>query len=521
MLQRLFAKPPPAIWAGVLVFLVAFSLYSLTTSTLTSYEDETGAVTEALVLKGQIWEIDNSPLKAQGIPGRDGHLYSRTGLLQPLLEAPFYAVGHFLDANFRSPQSFPLRQAFLWFYNPFVAALAAVALFAIVLMTRRSIPWAVATAMLFTFASIAWPYSKIGSETTFMFAIMTTFALAIWARRKPTTVSWALTGFAAGAAAASKGYSIVALLSLPVLLWPTFMKLSNRDRVRLALALCLPIAVWCGAIGWYNWARFGSPTNSGYSNFAPSLTMPINVFGLLFSPGKGLVLYSPLVILGALGIPRLWRQDRSLAAALLTLFASVAVIGGASSFWGDEVWGPRYLAPVAWTLLVPIAWWADSTLRRRVLIGVASLGVLVQMVGVAAPYYYYQSFVRDLTGVKIYEGRLGINPDHLPYGDDPPRWIPELSALVLQTEGLISTQVVDRLGGHGITVTYQPLEGRGRSLNLSDPSVRLPVDFWWHRTINKLGAHIAALFMFLTLILSGTALYRLCAKRKVPLSKAA
>ena len=80
--------------------------------------------------------------------------------------------------------------------------------------------------------------------------------------------------------------------------------------------------------------------------------------------------------------------------------------------------------------------------------------------------------VRELTGVPIYRDRLGVDREKIPYGNDPTRWIPELSALLVQTEGLISSQVVEPLGGDGLEVTYAPFEGRSRTVNLSDPPVQ-------------------------------------------------
>src|SRR6185503_15467606 len=103
---------------------------------------------------------------------------------------------------------------------------------------------------------------------------------------------------------------------------------------------------------------------------ALTLSAPLNVVGLLVSPGKGLIFYSPLVILGALGLPRLWRQDRWTVLSLGSLLLLLTCIAGASRYWGDEVWGPRFLVAAAWTMLVPIAWWCDSALRRRVLVAV-------------------------------------------------------------------------------------------------------------------------------------------------------
>ncbi len=513
-MRRRLSKIPIPVAAGLLVFLMAFGLFATTTQQLTGYEPETAAVTEGLVLDGHFWAVENSPvgLKAD-IPGIGGHFYARTGLLQPLLEAPFYAAGHFVDGHFGWVETLPFRLVFLWFYNPFIAALGAVALFALVYMTRRSIGWAAAIASMFVVASIAWPYSKIGMETTFMSAILVAFALGVWARRSPSVLSWGLTGFASGAAAATKAYSAVALLSIVVLMWPTFMGLTRRERVKLGLAICIPVLVWLVAIGVYNWARFGSPTNFGYSESALTLSMPLNVLGLLFSPGKGLIFYSPLVILGALGIPRLWRQDRSLAAALLALILTLTCVAGASTYWGDEVWGPRYIVPAAWALLVPIAWWADSRVRRRVLMGVATVACFVQLVGVSVQYAQYIPVVQKLTGVDIYGTRYGINRERIPYGDDPTRWIPQLSALLLQTEGLISSQIVERLTGEGLKVTYDPFEGRSRTVNLSEPGFRSGIDFWWHAPFDTLGARLVALLMLLVALASGASLYGLSTGR--------
>lgn len=505
------SRVPPQILAGLLVFLTAFGLFAATTSGLSGYEDETAAVTEGLVLNRQFYEVEYSQLRAQGIEGKGGHLYARTGLLQPLLEAPFYAAGHVLDLHFEPPVEAPYRQSFLWFYNPFVAALAAVALFGLVFVTRRSIGWAAAIAGLFIAASIAWPYAKIGMETTFMFAILTAFALGAWARTRHTLTVWGLTGFAAGAAAATKGYSALALVAIAVLLWPTFAGLDRRKKLQLGSAIILPVLAWAIAIAWYNVARFGSPTDFGYSETALTLSMPVNVLGLLLSPGKGLIFYSPLVVLGALGIPALWRQDRSLCAALLVLLLTLTCVSGVSSFWGDEVWGPRYIVPAAWTLLVPIVWWADSRIRRRVLIGFAAAACVIQLIAVSSQYSNYMNAVRELTGVQVYGTRFGVDGQLIPYGDDPPRWIPELSAIVVQAESLISSQIVEPLSGNGLKVTYAPFEGRSRTVDMSSPSLKHRLDFWWNGATTP--RELVALLLFILSLGSAGALYTVSRSR--------
>jgi hypothetical protein len=502
--------------AGLLVFLMAFGIFGATTTSLTGYEPETAAVTEGLVLEGHFYETDDPPVDGQGVPGKDGHLYARAGLLQPLLEAPFFAAGHVLEKAFGELEPTPLSWVFMWFYNPFMAALAAVALFALVYITRRSLAWAAAIAGLFVLASIAWPYSSIGMETTFMFAVLASFALAAWARRSPSDASFALTGFAAGGAVATKAYACLILPALLILLWPALRERVRLDQIRLALVFAIPFLLWVLAIAIYNAARFDGPTDFGYTSASLTVAMPLNFMGLLISPGKGLVFYSPLVVLGALGLGRMWREDRYLTVSLLVLFLTITAFSGASTFWGDEVWGPRYIVPVAWVLLVPIAWWADSQARRRALAAVAAVAVLVQVVAVSASYTRYLTVVKELTGVTVYGERGGIPREQIPYGDDPPRWIAELSPLLLQAEGLVSSQVVERLGGDGIIVTYHPLEGRERSLNLSRPDIRVAGDFWWRGSLNGLGPDLAAILLLLIGAGSGFGLYRLTRRNDPP-----
>jgi hypothetical protein len=499
--------------AGIAVFLMAFGIFSGTTSQLTGYEPETAAATAGLVEEGHLWGVEDPRLPsliAEDV-GRDGHKFARTGLLQPILQVPFFALGDLIDHQVSEGTPYPNRLFFLWFYNPFVAALGAAALFAFVYQLRRSLRWGAAIATLFVFASIAWPYAKIGMETTFMATVLIAFAVAAWARRKPTPRSFAAAGLAAGAIAATKPYSVITILPVAVLLLPSWLALDRRDRWRTLIAAAIPLLCWAAAIGWYNWLRFGSPTSFGYSEGALTLSAPLNFIGLLISPGKGLIFYSPLVVLGALGLPKLWRADRSATVSLVLLMFLMTCVAGLSRYWGDEVWGPRFLVSAAWTFLVPIAWWCDTALRKRVLVGVTVLAVGVQLVGAGAYYGGTVPVEQQLGGVPIYTARYGADPEETPYGADPPRWIPQLSPLLLQTEGLISSQVLERVGVGPLTATYDPWEGPIHTVDFSNPAFRIAPDFFWHELEPTTAARILASFFFLVALGGAWVLYA-CSK---------
>jgi hypothetical protein len=513
--------------AGIAVFLMAFGIFSFTTSQLTGYEPETAAATAGLVEEGHFWGVEDPQLPslvAEDI-GRDGHKFARTGILQPVLQVPFFALGDLVDHQVSEGTPYPNRLFFLWFYNPFVAALGAAALFAFVYQLRKSLRWGAAIASLFVFASIAWPYSKIGMETTFMATVLVAFAVAAWARHKASPFSFAMAGLAAGAIAATKPYAVITLLPVAIFLLPGWLALGRRDRWRTLVAAAIPLICWAVAIGWYNWLRFESPTSFGYSEGALTLSAPLNFIGLMISPGKGLILYSPLIVLGALGLPKLWRQDRWAAASLVSLLALMICVSGASRYWGDEVWGPRFLVSAAWAFLVPIAWWCDSAMRKRVLIGVTALAVCIQLVGAGAYYGQTVPIEQQLGGVPVYTARYaGVNPEATPYGADPPRWIPQLSPLLLQTEGLISSQVLERFGFGALTATYDPWEGPVHKVEFSNPAFRITPDFFWHQLVPTTAARILAAIFFLMAAGGGWVLYscsrlsRVRASGKPPLS---
>jgi len=85
-------------------------------------------------------------------------------------------------------------------------------------------------------------------------------------------------------------------------------------------------------------------------------------YGLLFSPGKGLFVFSPLLLLGLAGLPALWSRHRT--AVWAGVFALIGYTGGYTQYgvWhGGLCWGPRHLVPIVPLLLVPLS----EVLRAR------------------------------------------------------------------------------------------------------------------------------------------------------------
>lgn len=488
---------------ALLVFVAAFSLYALSTSqNLEGYEPETAAVTEGFVKTGDFVLIPDSPLKPPdlGFAGKDGKLIGRAGLTDPLIRVPFYAAGWAADELRSDSASWQWRTRSFWFASPFYVAIGVAFFFLVALELTGSRRWGLALAGLFAVAGQAWPYSKIGMEGVLMTALVITLYAVLRASRSDRLWPWALAGVGAGAALADKPYGLFAVAALLAYLVPALRALAPAERLRRVASFGAPMVLWAIGFGLFNWTRTGSALDTGRNDPETTLAAPLNFIGFFVSPGKGLTFFSPLVVIGALGLAAMYRRDRRLTLALLgSLLGGVAIVA-VLRFWSDETWGPRYIVWVAWLLLLPIPFWAVTRRRRQILAGVAVLAIGVQFLGVIAPSTMITNAGRDVTGYQIFTRPKPGHPILVPYGRDPIRWIPELSPLLLQAKVVVSKASIS-LGGPPITTAYRPYEGPARVVRLDEQHLSrygfgTPYLWWAQGGIGELGALSVIFFLF-------------------------
>jgi hypothetical protein len=109
------------------------------------------------------------------------------------------------------------------------------------------------------------------------------------------------------------------------------------------------------------------------------------------SPGRGLLVYVPVVLVPLVLMARYWRKlpQRSLAvSALAAIFATILTLAFSRKWWGGWSYGPRDVAEgIPWFALIGIlgvkAWLDDlqlATTVRAMQIGAAALLVLVSTI---------------------------------------------------------------------------------------------------------------------------------------------
>jgi hypothetical protein len=113
----------------------------------------------------------------------------------------------------------------------------------------------------------------------------------------------------------------------------------------MAAAAAIPVLL----LALYQWRVFGSPLATGYGTEASEgWTTPlwIGVPGLLISPGRGLLLHSPVLALSVVALVRAGRagSPRWFAPLGIALAAFVCVMGHWHSWWGGSSAGNRMLS---------------------------------------------------------------------------------------------------------------------------------------------------------------------------------
>ncbi len=179
-------------------------------------------------------------------------------------------------------------------------------------------------------------------------------------------------------------YILLVPLWLTLLLWPNKVGPSWRSPWIIA-PLVLLAFLFLGANYW----RFGSPLNSGYTQwsreadaFAGNIWAGLG--GFLFSQDKSIFLYQPLLIFALLGIKPFLRRFKSESWLIGSTFLIFLLVNSKFVNWGGHWgYGPRYLlfilSELSWPALLVMEDWVVNFSKLKSQIGLALLTVVVAL----------------------------------------------------------------------------------------------------------------------------------------------
>ncbi len=348
--------------------------------------------------------------------GTEGKYYSKYGIGLPLYLTPFIALGHAAAKVTGLPEAD--LSGFLISFSQVPLALLILVLFARQLSRfgapRENILLLTAALGLGT---LCWHYATCDFSELMQAAFLLGAYYGVVEQRR-SAVSWG--GAAFGALVLVKLVHIALLpLFLIYLLMPSAEDL--RDRLARVALFLAPVALAGLVIASFNLVRFGNIFESGYGHEA-SLFLPAQLWytlpALLFSLDKGLLAFSPVLILGLFGVGGFRRRHPRESTLCLAIVAVTFLLVGAWHSWGGGwSWGPRLLVPVIplWSLAGGFALDRQSMPRRNLaVVALIVASILLQVPGI---------LVNDQEIHRIKDILLSQDEQPQALGDLPMAWV--------------------------------------------------------------------------------------------------
>lgn len=303
--------------------------------------------------------------------------HSSYGLGQSLLEAIAYVIA---TATGHKPETFAML------VNPVLFALVA----AIVWMWARAAGatpvQAAAVSLATSFGTMLVAYTSTGGSEIGTGLGIAVAILGVELARRRLTVGSAVAGMGVGLAVLFRPDSVL-LVAAPVAI---AMLLVAPRRLPVFVLATAPVAILTVLYYAGHGAQYqGVPVARAFTH-----PLGIGVYGLLLSPGRGLLWYVPLVSLALAVVPWAWRRSALVTGLCLVLLADRVILYAMWNEWqAGWAWGPRFLVP-AMPCLAPLLFevvrrFALSWRRLPLLAGATLLllvSVSVQVLGASVRY---------------------------------------------------------------------------------------------------------------------------------------
>jgi hypothetical protein len=429
--------------------------YLLTAPAHRPYGDEQEylAVAENILIRGElsITKIEPNPA---GQP-RDIVTYSKFSLGQSILLLPF------VTAELVLARITPAAQLIVYVLPALESAAICGLVFLLIRVIGKMYPdldlsrrAALLLAAMTALATQLWPsaHTLFADQSA---AFLLTFAVyaVVRLRYEERGLSWGIvSAWASALAVLCKTIFIVACPAVAIYVtWAAMTPVKSCRRfsqreITFLIAMALVPFVLVGILQlWHNDLRYGSIWTFGYregrdGEYGFATPLLVGLYGLLFSSGRSLLLYSPLCLLALVGARDFFKRAPPETALMAGVSLPLLLVYAKWWSWhGGWEWGTRFylfLIPVLMWLSIPAWRWLDkisaSTALRRVKL--FSLGVLftlsvcIQLLGVLIhPLTYWLLLANE---VKIMEqpvyrkGAWEIRDDML-----LPHFVPEFSPL--------------------------------------------------------------------------------------------
>ena len=362
------------ITAAALLFISAFLLYGLASpGNIPSDSEVRWSVSRQMIRSGS-FAIEDTLVNRNFAVGVDGRHYSFWGIGQSICLLPFNALSLILEKLTPvSPKTADLFVQFLAsvLFFPFVGALVVWLVYRLLILLGYSEGVSIFIAAIFAFATMHFHYSVVTYEQTQVAALLLLAMIFLVKNlhHRRFLYAWLL--------CLSLGLCLLFRLGSMLEILPIYLIaageeiISNGEKSRFKRVGKWLLAGLCGTgaiimfLGWYNYIRFGNVLESGYGLCASTALGGHGIFesrplptlaAKLFSPGKSIFLYNPVLLLFPVCVYGFYRRHKLLTLAAFSAVVSSFIFHSFHTTWaGDYAWSIRYEVPVLAFLVLPLA----------------------------------------------------------------------------------------------------------------------------------------------------------------------
>ena len=389
---------------GMLLFAASFLLYSLAAPGNLPGDTELRWSVARQIVRGRGFSLEDSVETRNFAVGADGKRYAVSGIGQSLCLVPFTALGLLLEKA--GPLGADIADLTAQFLTslvlfPAIGAAGVWVFYRLALLLGSSRRISLVAAALLGCATMYFHYSVNTQEQSQTALLLTAAILFIllYRQRRRSIYAWLFCAVL-GMCLLFRPSSAPEVLAIYLVAVAGDMSAPEATALRKRLLNWFAASI-CGLggfiviVGWYNYVRFGSVFELGYGPSASTSLGGHRLFessplptlaAMLFSPGKSIILYNPVILLSVLGVLGFCRRHKLLA---LVIFPAVVVNLVFHSFFtawaGDYAWSVRYQVPMLPFLILPIVVLLSRPMKavmKALVVSLVSISCVIQVASV-------------------------------------------------------------------------------------------------------------------------------------------
>jgi hypothetical protein len=391
---------------GLFAFFVPLTIY---VATLNGVIWTNGIDSSILGMQFSMWKYHSFSLGTQenmiidsvDVAFFNGRYYSAVSPGFAILAFPFAVLGFILDGGIlkMNGNAVIFDEVFL----AFMSSLAVFITYKISTLLRFSKRQALIASLVLAFGTSLWPFTTIVfvHGASLCFSVLAVYLLLRYVRDKPNLANLAFSGLALGLATFVEYF---AALFVPFCIAYLLMKKNGKGIGPFFLAFGVGPLLQLT----YNYSQFSNPlifpeqlkvgsTGSLFARF-DLLAVTIHAIFYLVSPYRGLLFFSPILLVGMYGLYRMY-QDMQYRTESILFTCFFLVIMLAYSVWqdwaGGLAYGPRFLILGTPYLSIPLSFLInnDRSARFRIILcALFGISSFIQGTGaLTSPFSVYGS----------------------------------------------------------------------------------------------------------------------------------